>query len=68
MYLLHRRCYTIIMKVSDKTGQRDEAFELCDGWGKFECSGLSNQWKQSIHHWYAENTGWYDFYLFEYLL
>jgi len=36
------------MKVSDKTGQRDEAFELCDGWGKFECSGLSNQWKQSM--------------------
>ena len=24
--------------------------------------------KRDVRHWYAENTGWYDFYLFEYLL
>ena len=24
--------------------------------------------KRHVRHWYAENTGWYDFYLFEYLL
>ena len=24
--------------------------------------------KRDVRHWYAENTGWFDFYLFEYLL
>ena len=24
--------------------------------------------KRDIRHWYAKNTGWFDFYLFEYLL
>ena len=24
--------------------------------------------KRDVRHWYAENTGWVDFYLFEFLL
>ena len=45
--------YSAGVYVSRKSNYQLNVYGTADGWGKFECSGLSNQWKQSIfsHPW-----------------